>query len=66
MQCYHYIIRQKVFILLLKKWEVHLAFVKMPKEYINLIILQDTLPIILTAKITSETQNKGHYVYEDT
>lgn len=45
---------------------MHLAFVKMPKEYINLIILQDTLPIILTAKITSETQNKGHYVYEDT
>ena len=36
----------------------------MPESNINLIILQDELPIILTAEITHETQIKRHHIYK--
>ena len=36
-----------------EKWEVHVAFVKMPKEHINLIVLQKQLPKTVTWKVAS-------------
>ena len=44
--------------LLWKKSQVHIC-VEMPESNINLIILQDELPIMMTAEITRETQIIG-------
>ena len=38
----------------------------MAANIIKKIVLQDELPIILTVKISHETQIKGHHVYKDT
>ena len=37
----------------------------MAANFINKIVLQDELPIILTVEISHETQIKGHHVYKD-
>ena len=34
-------------------------------DIINMILLQDELPIILTVEISHETEIKGHHVYKD-
>ena len=38
---------------------------EMAESFINLIVLQDELPIILTAEITHKTQIKGHHIYKN-
>ena len=38
---------------------------KMVERKLDLIVLQDELPIILTDTITLETHIKGHHVYKD-
>ena len=38
----------------------------MAEIIINMIVLQDERPIILTVEITRETQIKGHHIYKNT
>ena len=50
-------------ILLSKNCECTLSYLKMTENIINMIVLQDELPILLAVEITHETQIKGHHIY---